>query len=445
MTNRSLFVRRLTCILVLTIGLAACAPAPAAVPTSTSTAVNTAVPTEAPTAVPPTQAATTAPTEAATVAASPVPSQTQTTGKVSALEFHDTMRLLWLQHIEWTRLYIVSFAAGLPDTDATAKRLLDNQTDIGNAVRPFYGDEAAEVLTALLEDHIMGAVDILKAAKAGDTAAQEAASTKWYGNANDIAAFLSQANPDNWPLADMQAGMKMHLDVTLEEATAQLKGDAAGSIAGYDKVEEHILMLADLLSSGIMKQFPDKFDSASMLASEALKLHDGMRQLWQEHVFWTRLYIVSFAAGLPDTDATAQRLLDNQTDIGDAMRPFYGDEAADQLIALLKDHIMGAVDILTAAKAGDMAAQEAASTKWYANADEIAAFLNKANPDNWPLADMQAGMKMHLDVTLEEATAHLKGDSAVSIAKYEEVEHHILMLADLLSNGVAKQFPDKVM
>jgi hypothetical protein len=64
---------------------------------------------------------------------------------------------------------------------------------------------------------------------------------------------------------------------------------------------------------------------------------------------------------------------------------------------------------------------------------------------NWPLADMQAGMKMHLDVTLEEATAHLKGDAAGSISKYEEVEHHILMLADLLSTGIAKQFPDKVM
>src|ERR1043165_3791243 len=52
--------------------------------------------------------------------------------------FHDAMRKLWEDHITWTRLYIVSFAAGLPDTDAVAQRLLQNQTDIGNAVKPFY-------------------------------------------------------------------------------------------------------------------------------------------------------------------------------------------------------------------------------------------------------------------------------------------------------------------
>jgi hypothetical protein len=178
---------------------------------------------------------------------------------MSAQDFHDAMRKLWEDHITWTRLYIVSFAAGLPDTDAVAARLLQNQDDIGNAIRPVYGNDAADKLTQLLKDHITGAVDLLKAAKAGDTAATKTASDKWYANADDIATFLNSANPDNWPLDDLKNEMKMHLDLTLGEATAHLKGDSTADIKAYDDVHNEILGMADMLSSGIIKQFPDMF------------------------------------------------------------------------------------------------------------------------------------------------------------------------------------------
>jgi hypothetical protein len=173
--------------------------------------------------------------------------------------FHDAMRKLWEDHITWTRLYIVSFAADLPDTDAVAGRLLQNQTDIGNAVRPFYGDEAADQLTQLLTDHILGAVDILTAAKAGDTAAMDAAVEAWRVNGEDIATFLNSANPDNWPLDDLKMQMQMHLDLTLEEAQARLTGDYEADIAAYEEVHQHILGMADILSNGIISQFPDMF------------------------------------------------------------------------------------------------------------------------------------------------------------------------------------------
>jgi hypothetical protein len=113
-------------------------------------------------------------------------------------------------------------------------------------------------LTALLKDHILIAADLLAAAKAGDSDKVSDASTRWYANANDIAAFLSAANPA-WPLADMQSMMKQHLDLTLAEATAHLSGDWASDIADFAKIEQEILTMADMLSAGIIKQFPDKF------------------------------------------------------------------------------------------------------------------------------------------------------------------------------------------
>ncbi|HEV8338543.1 MAG TPA: glycosyltransferase [bacterium] len=173
--------------------------------------------------------------------------------------FRNAMRRLWEDHITWTRLYIISVAADLADKDATAERLLRNQEDIGNAITPFYGKAAGEKLTALLREHILGAAALLAAAKAGDTAKVNDASKQWYVNADQIAAFLSGANPNNWPPAEMKKMMREHLDLTLGEATARLKGDWAADIAAYDKIHAQILHMADMLSAGIIRQFPAKF------------------------------------------------------------------------------------------------------------------------------------------------------------------------------------------
>ncbi len=189
---------------------------------------------------------------------SPAAARQQPTAR--ALAFHDDMRKLWEDHITWTRLYIVSAAADLPDQGPTAGRLLQNQVDLGNAIKPFYGEAAGDQLTALLTDHILIAVEVIDAAKAGDTAAFEDALARWYANGDDIAAFLNAANPDEWGLREMQMMMKSHLDLTLEEAAARLNGDFAADIAAYDKVHLDILHMADMLSEGIIKQFPDKFD-----------------------------------------------------------------------------------------------------------------------------------------------------------------------------------------
>lgn len=169
------------------------------------------------------------------------------------------MRELWQDHVLWTRLVIVSTVAGLPDLDATTQRLLQNQTDIGNAVKPYYGDVAGEKLTALLRTHIVGAAELLAAAKANDAVRLEAAKKAWSVNGDEIAAFLSGANPSHWPLNDMQSMMRAHLDLTLTEAVDQLQGRYPQSVEDYDRAQDEILQMADMLSDGIIKQFPKRF------------------------------------------------------------------------------------------------------------------------------------------------------------------------------------------
>lgn len=176
-----------------------------------------------------------------------------------AVQFRQDMRKLWEDHITWTRLFIVSFAADLPDQGPTAGRLLANQTDIGDAIKPFYGEAAGDALTELLREHILGAVSVLEAAKAGDTAAFEQAKADWYVNGDEIAAFLHNANPQNWPLEETQHHMRMHLDLTLQEAANRLGGNFEQDIADYDQVHSAILEMADFLSLGIIHQFPMAF------------------------------------------------------------------------------------------------------------------------------------------------------------------------------------------
>lgn len=173
--------------------------------------------------------------------------------------FNQQMRKLWEDHITWTRLFIVSAAASLPDQSATADRLFQNQVDIGGAIKPFYGDAAGNQLAALLHDHIALAAQIIAAAKAGDSAGVASASAAWYANANQIAEFLSSANPKNWPLDQMKAMMKSHLDLTLQEAVDRLNGNFTADIADYERVHLEILSMADFLSDGIIAQFPEKF------------------------------------------------------------------------------------------------------------------------------------------------------------------------------------------
>jgi hypothetical protein len=178
-------------------------------------------------------------------------------------------------------------------------------------------------------------------------------------------------------------------------------------------------------------------------SAKALAFHDDMRKLWEDHITWTRLAIVSFAAGLPDFDLTAARLLRNQDHIGNAIKPYYGRRAGNQLTALLKEHIGGAVDLLVAAKAGDDAAFESAKRAWYANGREIARFLNAASPRYLPLGAVRRMMRGHLDQTLVEASHRLSGDFAADIRDYELVHRHILMMADAISGAIIKQFPGR--
>ncbi len=175
------------------------------------------------------------------------------------LSLRSALRKLWADHVIWTRCYVVSAVADLQDAQATATRLLRNQEEIGNAIIPYYGREAGDKLTALLKEHIMIAVDLVAAAKSGDQRKFSEADKRWTKNASDIALFLSKANV-YWPEKSVTDLLNLHLKLTKEEAVARLNKNWEQDIGKFDEIFTEILVLADALAEGIIKQFPEKFE-----------------------------------------------------------------------------------------------------------------------------------------------------------------------------------------
>jgi hypothetical protein len=204
-----------------------------------------------------------------------------------------------------------------------------------------------------------------------------------------------------------------------------------GLAMGHDSASHHGSTAADAMAA----------HAAPLRSNRSIALRLDLRKLWEDHITWTRLAIISLEAGTPDTDATVGRLLKNQDDIGAAVKPYYGRAAGNALAGLLRSHILIAADVVAAAKAGDATALADAQARWERNADDIARFLHRANPHNWPLATLQHEMHMHLDLTTQEAVAHLQGRYDDDVAAYDRVHDHILHMSDLLATGIVKQFP----
>ena len=177
----------------------------------------------------------------------------------SELVLRQDMRRLWEDHVTWTRLAVISLVAGTADTEATVARLLRNQADIGNAVKPFYGRKAGDALTRELRSHILIAADVIAAAKAGDAAKLAAEQARWRTNAGDIAALLNSVNPRHWKRAALTAMLGEHLRLTTAEVVARLQGKWQADVAAYDRIHVHALHMADTLSTGLVRQFPKRF------------------------------------------------------------------------------------------------------------------------------------------------------------------------------------------
>ncbi|MCR8845330.1 acetylglutamate kinase [Paenibacillus sp. SC116] len=178
----------------------------------------------------------------------------------SAVQLMNLMRTLWEQHVAWTRMTIISIAEGLADEAAVTQRLLRNVPDMAVVFRHFYGSKVASRFETLFRDHLVIAAELVKAAKAGDSAKTADAEKRWYANADQLAEFFSSINP-YWPKEEVKKMFYEHLALTKSEAAHRLTKDYAADIADFDEIEKQALLMADMFSNGLIQQFPSVFTS----------------------------------------------------------------------------------------------------------------------------------------------------------------------------------------
>src|SRR5262245_57032828 len=230
--------------------------------------------------------------------------------------------------------------------------------------------------------------------------------------------------------------LRRQLPVALALLVAVLGAVAAFALAGGRSAE------AQTIPYGTTPMSHAGSHGAAVTAKQ-VAFGNAMRKLWEDHITWTRLAIISLTTKSPDTNATVGRLLRNQADIGAAVAPYYGKPAGMALAGLLRQHILIAADLIAAAKAGDQDSVAAQQARWSANADKIASFLNKANPRYWKLGEMKTMMHEHLALTTNEVVDRLEGKWAADIAAYDRIHRQILGMADMCSTGIEKQFPSR--
>ncbi len=166
-------------------------------------------------------------------------------------------------------------------------------------------------------------------------------------------------------------------------------------------------------------------------------LMNRIRQLWGQHVYWTRFFIISTAAELDDLEPVTKRLLQNPKDFARLFTPIYGMKAAGQFEALFTQHLLIAAELVNAAKNGQADKVNLARKKWYKNADEIAEFLSSINPC-WSESKWKDMLYSHLEMTEKEATLRLQGNYAADIQAFDEIESQGFKMADYMFCGIIK-------
>lgn len=177
---------------------------------------------------------------------------------INQVNLMKNMNLAWLEHVFWTRLFLISVADNLGDLEATKARLLENPKDIADVFRKYYGNNFANNIQKLLTEHLVIGGDLIVALKnQNDKLAQEL-NTKWYKNADDMAMAFSSINPF-YPINKVKNMLYDHLRLTSDEVSNRLKKDYIADIKSYDLVQKEVLQMAMFFTDGIVRQFGNLF------------------------------------------------------------------------------------------------------------------------------------------------------------------------------------------
>lgn len=175
------------------------------------------------------------------------------------------------------------------------------------------------------------------------------------------------------------------------------------------------------------------------ITKSELEIMNRFRLLWEQHSEWTRASIIAIVFDLPNREPTVNRLLRNPKDFARVFRVFYGQRIADEFDRLLTEHLVLAAQLVEAVLAGNTREAEIINNRWYKNARDIARFLASINPF-WSEEEWRTMLFEHLDFVAREATTLINGEYQANVDLYDPLELQALEMADMMSEGIIKQF-----
>jgi len=177
----------------------------------------------------------------------------------SKVELQLALRNLWQGHIFWVRNVVLMTKLGDKEAAKVAEeQVVQNAKDIANSITPFYGKEAADKLFSLLAGHYGAVKDYMNAVFTGNKDAKTAASDKMKKNVDEIATFLSSANPKNWPKDALMAALMAHMGFHMAQIDEINAKSFSGEAKTWEGMKNQVNQIADVLAGGISKQFGSK-------------------------------------------------------------------------------------------------------------------------------------------------------------------------------------------
>ncbi len=175
------------------------------------------------------------------------------------------------------------------------------------------------------------------------------------------------------------------------------------------------------------------------MQQEEMDLNNDMRQAWNNHSFWTAMFVNSIVEALPNAEAVKARLMENPSEITAVFEKFYSQPMTTQLNQLLSEHLRLASELLEDLKENDMENAAQVEAQWYQNADKIARLLSSSN-SKYNYEELRRMLRTHLDMLKNTMVADLNGEHARTVQLTDESNEHLMQLADGLTEGLLAQF-----
>lgn len=359
-----------------------------------------------------------------------------------ASELRSSLGHLFTEHAFLAVETLKKGADGTEDFDALAGALGQNTDDLTAAVASVYGEEAGVAFKEIWSSHIGYFVDYATATAGDDQAGKDKAVAELDKYIVEQAAFLETATEGRLKAADLEAGLKMHVDQLVWAFDSYVAGDYETSYMNEREAIKHMTMVAAGLSTAITDQFPDKFEN-SMAVTPAADLRSALDQVFTEHAGLAVMAMQNGVDGDPDFEASSAALLANADDLAAAVGSVYGEEGGEAFDAIWKSHIGYFVDYVTATANDDQAGKDQAMKELEGYVVEQAAFLETATEGGLPAADLEAGLTEHVKQLIAAFDQYVAGDYEASYASLRGAYAHMLMPSEGLSQTIVNQFPDK--